>query len=257
MAEQLWRREALAPYATLPWQSRGRRSPRGRGPHPRPVPARPRPGHPLDGVPPAQAQDPGLRLSRGRPFPDKADPLASRSRRSRRIDRRALGLDEDLGEAVALAHDLGHTPFGHAGEDALHAADERPMAASTTTPRRCRILTKLEHRYAEFDGLNLTWETLEGRRQAQRPDARQARHRKARAGPPSSMFGKTRSRARHLAGAARRRSRRCPTTSPTTTTTSTTACAPACSAWPTWSCRWSARCSRWCRRSIPASARRA
>jgi len=74
---------------------------------------------------------------------------------------RALGLDEDLAEALALAHDLGHTPFGHAGEEALDAA----MAGSggfDHNAQTLRILTKLEHRYAEFDGLNLTWETLEG-----------------------------------------------------------------------------------------------
>ena len=75
---------------------------------------------------------------------------------------RALGLDEDLAEALALAHDLGHTPFGHAGEDALDDCMRELSAASTTTPRPCAIVTRLEQRYADFDGLNLTWETLEG-----------------------------------------------------------------------------------------------
>ena len=74
---------------------------------------------------------------------------------------RTLGLDEDLGEAVALAHDLGHTPFGHAGEEALHAA-MKPYGGFDHNDQTLRILTKLERRYAEFDGLNLTWETLEG-----------------------------------------------------------------------------------------------
>ena len=74
---------------------------------------------------------------------------------------RALGLDEDLAEALALAHDLGHPPFGHAGERALDRC-LGPAAASTTTPRRLRVVTALERRYAAFDGLNLTWETLEG-----------------------------------------------------------------------------------------------
>jgi len=74
---------------------------------------------------------------------------------------RALDLDEDLGEAVALAHDLGHTPFGHAGEDALDAA-MAPHGGFDHNTQTLRILTRLEQRYARFDGLNLTWETLEG-----------------------------------------------------------------------------------------------
>jgi dGTPase len=74
---------------------------------------------------------------------------------------RALRLDEDLAEAVALAHDLGHTPFGHTGEDAL---DEmmRPFGGFDHNAHALRILTVLERRYVGFDGLNLTWETLEG-----------------------------------------------------------------------------------------------
>jgi dGTPase len=74
---------------------------------------------------------------------------------------RVLGLDEDLAEAVALAHDLGHTPFGHAGEDAL---DEvvKPWGGFDHNAQTLRIVTGLEHRYAGFDGLNLTWECLEG-----------------------------------------------------------------------------------------------
>ena len=74
---------------------------------------------------------------------------------------RALGLDEDLAEALALAHDLGHTPFGHAGEDALNA-EMRPYGGFSHNDQTLRILTSLERRYAEFDGLNLSWETLEG-----------------------------------------------------------------------------------------------
>ena len=74
---------------------------------------------------------------------------------------RALGLDEDLAEAVALAHDLGHTPFGHAGEEALDA-DMAPYGGFAHNDQTLRVLTRLEHGYAEFDGLNLTWETLEG-----------------------------------------------------------------------------------------------
>ncbi len=74
---------------------------------------------------------------------------------------RALGLNEDLAEAVALAHDFGHTCFGHAGEDALNQA-MAPHGGFDHNEQTFRILTLLERRYAEFDGLNLTWETLEG-----------------------------------------------------------------------------------------------
>jgi dGTPase len=74
---------------------------------------------------------------------------------------RVLALNEDLAEAVALAHDLGHTPFGHAGEEALAAAAAN-IGGFDHNAHGLRLVTKLEHRYAEFDGLNLTWETLEG-----------------------------------------------------------------------------------------------
>lgn len=73
----------------------------------------------------------------------------------------ALGLDEDLSEAVALSHDLGHTPFGHAGEDVL-AELMAPFGGFDHNAQALRIVTSLERRYAEFDGLNLTWEALEG-----------------------------------------------------------------------------------------------
>jgi dGTPase len=74
---------------------------------------------------------------------------------------RVFGLDEDLGECLALAHDLGHTPFGHAGGDALDAV-MGAYGGFNHNAQTLRILTTLEHRYAEFDGLNLTWEVLEG-----------------------------------------------------------------------------------------------
>ena len=74
---------------------------------------------------------------------------------------RVLGLDEDLAEALALAHDLGHTPFGHAGETALDGCMEA-FGGFDHNAQTLRIVTKLERRYPEFDGLNLTWETLEG-----------------------------------------------------------------------------------------------
>ncbi len=73
----------------------------------------------------------------------------------------ALGLNGELTEAVALAHDLGHTPFGHTGEDALGAL-MAPFGGFDHNAQAIRIVTDLERHYAEFDGLNLTWETLEG-----------------------------------------------------------------------------------------------
>ncbi|WP_120504829.1 deoxyguanosinetriphosphate triphosphohydrolase [Sulfitobacter mediterraneus] len=73
----------------------------------------------------------------------------------------ALGLNGELTEAVALAHDLGHTPFGHTGEDALHAL-MAPYGGFDHNAQAIKIVTSLERHYAEFDGLNLTWETLEG-----------------------------------------------------------------------------------------------
>lgn len=74
---------------------------------------------------------------------------------------RALRLDEDLAEAIALAHDLGHPPFGHAGERALDAVLQ-DFGGFDHNAQSLRVVTKLERRYPDFDGLNLTWETLEG-----------------------------------------------------------------------------------------------
>ena len=74
---------------------------------------------------------------------------------------RSLRLDEDLAEALALAHDLGHTPFGHTGEDALEEVME-PYGGFDHNAQALRIVTRLEKRYADYDGLNLAWETLEG-----------------------------------------------------------------------------------------------
>ena len=72
-----------------------------------------------------------------------------------------LGLNTDLAEAIALAHDLGHTPFGHTGEDALGAL-MAPYGGFDHNAQAIRIVTRLERHYADFDGLNLTWEALEG-----------------------------------------------------------------------------------------------
>ncbi len=72
-----------------------------------------------------------------------------------------LGLNEHLTEAVALAHDLGHPPFGHTGEDALNRL-MAPFGGFDHNAQAIKIVTRLERHYAEWDGLNLTWETLEG-----------------------------------------------------------------------------------------------
>ena len=74
---------------------------------------------------------------------------------------RQLGLDEDLTETLALAHDLGHPPFGHAGERALDCC-LRAHGGFDHNAQTLRVVTSLEHRYPDFDGLNLTWESLEG-----------------------------------------------------------------------------------------------
>lgn len=74
---------------------------------------------------------------------------------------RRLGVDEDLAEAMALAHDLGHPPFGHAGEDQLDASMEA-YEGFDHNAQTLRVVTRLEQRYPTFDGLNLTWEMLEG-----------------------------------------------------------------------------------------------
>jgi dGTPase len=160
VAEQLWRREALAAYATLPWQSRGRWHREPEGPSRSPF---------------QRDRDRIIHSTAFRRLKHKTqvfvyhegDHYRTRLTHSLEVAQiarticRTLRLDEDLGEAVALAHDLGHTPFGHAGEEALHAA-MMPYGGFDHNAQTLRILTKLEERYAEFNGLNLTWETLEG-----------------------------------------------------------------------------------------------
>jgi dGTPase len=74
---------------------------------------------------------------------------------------RTLNLHEDLAEAIALAHDLGHTPFGHAGQDALNRC-MKAYGGFEHNLQSLRVVDLLEQRYAEFDGLNLTFETREG-----------------------------------------------------------------------------------------------
>ncbi|UYN93923.1 MAG: deoxyguanosinetriphosphate triphosphohydrolase [Enhydrobacter sp.] len=153
-------RHALAPYATLPWRSRGRLHPEPEAP----------PRSPFQ-----RDRDRIIHSTAFRRLKHKTqvfvfhegDHYRTRLTHSLEVAQiarticRTLELDEDLGEAVALAHDLGHTPFGHAGEEALHAA-MKPFGGFDHNAQTLRILTKLEERYAEFNGLNLSWEALEG-----------------------------------------------------------------------------------------------
>jgi putative nucleotidyltransferase with HDIG domain len=161
---------------------------------------------------------------------------------------RALGLDEDLAESLALAHDLGHPPFGHAGERAL----DRCLAnfgGFDHNAQTLRVVTALERRYAAFDGLNLTWETVEGLVKHNGPlvdrhGAPIGRYREH--GLPHAIRmhaqdpGPSTISSCGVGPAPRRKSPRSPTISPTTPTTSTTAYAPACSASTIWpASRWS------------------
>ena len=160
MAEEMWRHQALAPYATLPWQSRGRLHAEPESPTRSPF---------------QRDRDRIIHSTAFRRLKHKTqvfvyhegDHYRTRLTHSIEVAQicrticRVLHLDEDLGEAVSLAHDLGHTPFGHAGEEALHAA-MKEHGGFDHNAQTLRILTKLEDRYAEFNGLNLAWETLEG-----------------------------------------------------------------------------------------------
>ena len=131
---------------------------------------------------------------------------------------RSLGLNEELAETLALAHDLGHTPFGHAGENALNdcMADHGGFDHNAQT---LRILTRLERKYAEFDGLNLTWETLEGVVKHNGPLVRAAKDR-PRAAPiaEDSEYLRSTTWRSILARNWRAQSRRWRTISPITTT---------------------------------------
>ncbi len=134
---------------------------------------------------------------------------------------RALGLDEDLTEALALAHDLGHPPFGHAGEEALNLA-MKPFGGFDHNAQSLRVVTLLESRYAGWDGLNLTWETLEGLVKHNGP----LRH-------PAAYIADYNDRHRldlhSHAAAPRHRSPRLPTMSPIIATIWTTGCGRGCS----------------------------
>ena len=147
---------------------------------------------------------------------------------------RQLGLDEDLTETLALAHDLGHPPFGHAGERALDACLQA-HGGFDHNAQTLRVVTSLEHRYPEFDGLNLTWESLEGIVKHNGPLTERAARRSGAIATTAFPWGSPTTWRPTIwnCGALprwKRRSRRSPTTLPMTPTTSMTACAPACSA---------------------------
>ncbi len=151
---------ARAPYAEDPAKSRGRR--------------RPEPGS-ATRTPFARDRDRIIHTSAFRRLKEKTQVFVAhegdhfRTRLTHSLEvaqiarsiATALGLDADLAETIALGHDLGHPPFGHAGEEEL----ERCMSAFggfDHNVQTFRVLTDLERRYPDFDGLNLTWETLEG-----------------------------------------------------------------------------------------------
>ncbi len=150
----------LAPYACKPWESRGRLHPEEEAP---------------DRSPFQRDRDRVIHSTAFRRLKHKTqvfvyhegDHYRTRLTHSLEVSQiartisRQLGLNEDLAEALALAHDLGHTPFGHAGEEALHGC-MKDFGGFDHNAQTLRLLTKLEQRYAAFDGLNLTWETLEG-----------------------------------------------------------------------------------------------
>lgn len=151
---------ALAPYACAPWQTRGRLHPepeaRDRTPHQR---DRDRIVH-CGAFRRLQFKTQVFVYHEGDNFRTRLTHSLEVSQLARSISR-ALGLNEDLAEALALAHDFGHTPFGHAGEDALDTL-MRPWGGFDHNDQCLRIITRLEQRYRGFDGLNLTWETVEG-----------------------------------------------------------------------------------------------
>ena len=149
-----------------------------------PLPARPRPHHPLQNLPPPQAQDPGVPTPQRATTTAPASPTRWRSPRSPAPWRAALRLNEDLTEAIALGHDLGHTPFGHAGERAL----ERDLPGRLPPQRAERAGGASAWRRAGA-GLNLT---VRGAGRHPLPHLPAAATRNTAGGPPGALRGQDR-----------------------------------------------------------------
>jgi dGTPase len=155
---------------------------------------------------------------------------------------RMLALDEDLAEAVALAHDLGHPPFGHAGERAL-AEVTAAYGGFDHNAQSLKVVTQLERKYAAFDGLNLTFETLEGLAKHNGPLTGGGGQRLLLKAVTEAGLAQNLHLDQHAPAEARQPPS--PTISPTPVTISTMACAPGSSIlkasprcrWPVASCR--------------------
>ena len=153
-------RDRLAAYASKASESRGRQYDEPESPTRTPCSARPGPGDPLDGISPLKHKTQVFVYHVGDHFRTRLTHSIEVAQIARSLAR-ALRVDEDLAEALALSHDFGHTPFGHTGEDVLHEL-MRDHGGFDHNAQSLRIVTLLERQYASFDGLNLTWETLEG-----------------------------------------------------------------------------------------------
>jgi dGTPase len=150
----------LAPTPSPRLNSRGRRYPDSEAVPSQRVPARPRPDRAFDGFRRLEYKTQVFVNHEGDLFRTRLTHSLEVAQIARAIAR-ALQLNEDLAEAISLAHDLGHTPFGHAGQEALNEC-MREHGGFEHNLQSLRIVDLLEERYAAFDGLNLCFETREG-----------------------------------------------------------------------------------------------